>query len=131
MSSRRTPALGSMALGLVALLVVGCGPSGTAEDASTSTSGDVAAGEVLYQANCAACHGADLRGTDQGPPHLDPIYLPDHHADLSFRLAIEQGVQPHHWPFGPMPPVEGLDQQDITDVIAYVRDQQREAGLLR
>ena len=121
-----------LAFVLIALLLAGCGaPAQTADGESTSAAGDVAAGEALYQANCAACHGTDLRGTDQGPSHLDPIYLPDHHADLSFRLAVQRGVQPHHWTFGPMPPIEGLDDQDIADVIAYVRDRQREAGLLR
>ncbi len=117
---------------LLLLLVTGCAGSATdgADVPAPDTGADVAQGEELYQASCAQCHGADLRGTDQGPPHLDPIYLPDHHADLSFELAIRNGVQPHHWRFGPMPPIPDLDDQDIADVIAYVRAQQAAAGLL-
>lgn len=35
-------------------------------------------GGALYKQACAACHGADLRGTKQGPPLLDVLYSPAH-----------------------------------------------------
>lgn len=91
--------------------------------------GDVLAGEVLYQNNCASCHGVDLNGTDKGPPHLDIVYEPNHHADIAFQLAVERGVQPHHWDFGPMPPIEGLSPDEVEDIVAYVRAKQREVGI--
>ncbi|WP_108665340.1 c-type cytochrome [Euzebya rosea] len=115
------------------LLLTACAsePSGTPETvADDVAAGDVAAGETLYQANCAQCHGADLQGTDQGPPHLDAVYLPNHHGEFSFRAAVQNGVQPHHWQFGPMPPIDGLSEQDVTDIIAFVRAEQQLAGLL-
>ncbi|MEN8041780.1 MAG: c-type cytochrome, partial [Actinomycetota bacterium] len=65
----------------------------------------VAAGGLLYQKNCASCHGADLRGTDLGPSHLSVVYEPNHHGDAAFVLAARNGVQQHHWPFGDMQPV--------------------------
>lgn len=86
-------------------------------------------GEDLYQTNCAQCHGADLRGTDQGPPHLDVVYEPGHHGDAAFVMAVRRGVQPHHWNYGAMPPIEGLSDQDIADIISYVREQQRRVGI--
>ncbi len=114
----------------LAALLVGCAGSPAADDTTSGAAPDVAAGEELYQANCAQCHGADLRGTDQGPPHLDAVYLPDHHADIAFLYAVRNGVQPHHWGFGPMPAIEGLSDDDVTSIIAYVRAQQEAAGLL-
>ena len=88
----------------------------------------VAAGEPLYQENCAACHGADLRGTDRGPSHLSIVYEPNHHGDAAFFLAVRNGVRQHHWPFCDMVPVEGLSDPEIERIVAYVREQQRVAG---
>lgn len=115
---------------LVATACAGAGDDGTSQDAATTlASGDVAAGRTLYEANCASCHGVDLQGTDKGPPHIHPVYEPSHHADVSFRLAVARGAAQHHWEFGPMPPIAGLAEQDVTDIIAYVREQQRAAGI--
>jgi mono/diheme cytochrome c family protein len=88
----------------------------------------VEVGAELYQANCADCHGTDLRGTDQGPSHLSIVYEPNHHGDGAFLLAIQRGTPAHHWPYGNMEPVEGLTNNDITAIIAYVREQQRLHG---
>lgn len=88
----------------------------------------IAAGEVLYQANCARCHGADLRGTDSGPSHLSIVYEPGHHGDAAFVLAARNGVQAHHWPFGDMPPVPGLADDELAAIVAYVRENQRIHG---
>ena len=82
----------------------------------------------LYQANCAECHGADLRGTDKGPGHLSVVYEPNHHGDAAFALAVYSGVRQHHWPFGDMAPVEGLDDDDIARIVAFVRENQRVSG---
>jgi mono/diheme cytochrome c family protein len=91
----------------------------------------VAAGAELYEANCAECHGSDLRGTDKGPSHLSIIYEPRHHADGAFLFAIQRGSRAHHWPFGDMPPVEGLNEDEIEAIIAFVREQQRVEGFER
>lgn len=112
------------------VLLAGCAGSPSTDGPIDGATADVAVGEELYQANCAQCHGADLRGTDQGPPHLDAVYLPNHHADISFLFAVRNGVQPHHWSFGPMPPIDGVSDDDVTDIVAYVRAQQQAAGLL-
>lgn len=94
-------------------------------------SGDVMAGEALYVANCAVCHGADLRGTAQGPPFLDVIYAPNHHADEGFQRAVAFGVVPHHWNFGAMPPIPELSRAEVASIIAFVRSEQQAAGILR
>ncbi|WP_108665722.1 c-type cytochrome [Euzebya rosea] len=112
------------------VLLAGCAGTPSTDVSADGATADVAVGEELYQANCAQCHGVDLRGTDQGPPHLDAVYLPNHHADISFFLAVRDGVRPHHWNFGPMPSIDGLSDDDVTDIVAYVRAQQQAAGLL-
>ena len=88
----------------------------------------VAAGDVLYQANCAECHGSDLRGTDKGPSHLSNVYVPGHHGDQAFVVAARVGVRAHHWDFGNMEPIEGLSDDDLTAIIAFVRENQRIEG---
>jgi mono/diheme cytochrome c family protein len=125
--------LRALAVAVVLLVVTACagaGDDGTELAAGTAmAAGDVASGRALYAANCASCHGVDLQGTDKGPPHIHPVYEPSHHADDSFRLAVARGAAQHHWEFGPMPPIAGLADQDVTDIIAYVREQQRAAGI--
>jgi mono/diheme cytochrome c family protein len=82
-------------------------------------------GAEVFQASCARCHGADVRGTDNGPSLLSEVYEPDHHADLSFLLAVQRGTPAHHWR---MPPIEGLTQDDVAAVTAFVRENQRTQG---
>jgi mono/diheme cytochrome c family protein len=125
-STRR--AMGPMQLGLVAV-VIALAIGACAGDDATPEAGSASAGAELYQQSCASCHGTDLGGTDLGPPHLSQVYAPDHHPDASFRAAITQGSPAHHWEFGDMPPVEGLDDDEIELIIAYVREQQETHGL--
>ncbi len=113
----------SAALLLVAL-VAGCGQA-----SSPDAAGDPGRGESLFSATCAECHGVAGVGTDKGPPLVDPIYRPGHHSDAAFLLAVRQGVLPHHWGFGTMPPQEGLSDADVADIVAYVRGLQRAAGI--
>jgi mono/diheme cytochrome c family protein len=89
----------------------------------------VSKGKELYEGRCAACHGFDLKGTDGGPSFLSEIYAPGHHPDEAFHRAVDEGVQPHHWNFGAMPPQAGFSDADVDAIIAYVRAQQEEAGI--
>lgn len=88
-------------------------------------------GAALYSANCASCHGADLRGTDKGPSHLSIVYEPNHHPDDAFRSAIRNGAAQHHWDFGDMPPIEGLADDEVEAIIAFVRAEQESEGFER
>ncbi|GBE26056.1 cytochrome c-L precursor [bacterium BMS3Bbin02] len=88
----------------------------------------VAEGELLYQASCSVCHGANFEGTAIGPSHLSVIYNPEHHTDAGFFRAMSGGVQAHHWGFGDMPPVVGLSEDDMVAIVAYIRENQRTQG---
>ncbi|MCL4798929.1 MAG: c-type cytochrome [Burkholderiales bacterium] len=90
---------------------------------------NTAKGERLFKQNCAVCHGENLRGTDKGPPLIHPVYKPDHHGDVAFQLAVRNGSRQHHWNFGDMQPVPGLTAEDVGHITAYVRREQRKAGL--
>lgn len=112
----------------VALIVfaAACGGAPEAQEPASPVGSGV--GADLYQSNCASCHGADLQGTDKGPSHLSIVYEPNHHGDDAFRSAILHGARQHHWNFGDMAAVTGLDNDEIDDVIAYVRSEQERQG---
>jgi mono/diheme cytochrome c family protein len=87
------------------------------------------AGARAFALHCAACHGGDAGGSATGPTLLDSIYRPAHHADVSFVLAVRHGVAAHHWSFGKMPPVPGLNADEVASIIRYVREVQRANGV--
>ncbi len=90
---------------------------------------NAAAGKALYDKGCASCHGAALNGTDKGPPFLHKVYEPSHHGDAAFQFAVRNGTRAHHWKFGDMKPVPGFSADDVAHITAYIRAQQRRAGI--
>ena len=93
-------------------------------------SSDAMIGKRAFDATCAACHGADATGkTGFGPPLVHKIYEPNHHADMAFVMAVQNGVRAHHWPFGDMPAQSGLTKADVGNIVAYVRELQRANGI--
>jgi mono/diheme cytochrome c family protein len=93
-------------------------------------SGTAAAGQAVFEDNCATCHGANASGVEgAGPPLVHVIYEPNHHSDAAFHLAVQRGVRAHHWRYGDMPPVEGVGQEDVENILVYVRTLQRANGI--
>jgi mono/diheme cytochrome c family protein len=129
--TRRPTALAVGATLLV--VVVGCGADddlGVDDGGTASAAADTERGAELWTTNCAVCHGPAGEGTTIGPPLVHEIYEPGHHSDESFQVAVAEGVPQHHWEFGPMPALPGLDRADVADITAYVRELQREAGII-
>jgi len=127
--------LGVMILNI--FLLGGCA-KGNSEEALTEEKEVVSAseapphlkkGEELFQARCAVCHGEKAKGTDRGPTFISRIYEPNHHGDASFHLAVRNGVRAHHWQFGNMPKIPGLSQEEVNQIIGYVRWLQKQAGV--
>jgi mono/diheme cytochrome c family protein len=85
-------------------------------------------GETLFNTHCASCHGLSAVGTHQGPSLLSRVYVPSHHSDATFYLAVKQGVRAHHWLFGSMPALPHVTEDEVARVIAYVRWLQQQAG---
>lgn len=116
---------------------VGCGQPTDNNAASTAEPTGIAAavppelqrGAELFDSNCAICHGVGAKGTDKGPTFLDPTYRPGHHPDQAFHLAATAGVRAHHWQFGNMPPVQGVTQEQVAEITAYIRWLQRQNGI--
>lgn len=86
-------------------------------------------GESAFNENCAACHGANAAGTDNGPPLVHDIYNPGHHADDAFFLAVQRGARQHHWAFGNMPPQRQVREPEIRAVVQYIRELQTANGI--
>lgn len=129
---------------LAALVVAGCSggapaqydgggnaasPSPAIAVAVPALSAKAQAGREVFNARCALCHGSNAAGSGQGPPLVHRIYEPGHHQDFAFRNAVRNGVMAHHWQFGDMPPVPGLSDNDIEQLICYVRELQRANGI--
>ena len=123
MNRRLAPLLALTAITLLAA----CGDSDG--DATPVVTFEGTDGASLFAQACAGCHGADLNGTDKGPPFLHAFYVPGHHGDSAFLLAAQRGVRAHHWNFGDMPPVEGITGEQVEAIVAFVREQQRAVGI--
>lgn len=91
---------------------------------------DAEAGQQVFAANCASCHGTNAEGrAGTAPPLIHKIYEPSHHSDMGFVLAARNGVRAHHWSFGNMAPVPGLTDTDIAGIIRFVREVQIANGI--
>ena len=123
---RRHTTIATMVTATIALTVAACGSA--PDDAAPAGPAGSVTGADIYQAKCASCHGDDLRGTDKGPSHLSIVYEPNHHGDDAFRSAIVNGARQHHWNFGDMAAIPELDDDEIDDVIAYIRAEQERQG---
>ena len=98
----------------LASLAVACGADGP------EASGR---GAALYQANCAACHGAELEGSSRGPSLLDPMYVSPDFPDAEIADAIRNGVD-SGGDFGAMEAIGRLSDEQIALIIAFIREQQ-------
>ena len=125
--------------GFVAVMILGGGVLFLQSDPETSTvhlevyvpelQGLEVKGSELFAAKCASCHGPNAAGSEKGPPFVHKVYAKDHHVDGSFYDAVKRGVQAHHWPYGNMPKIEGVSDDDVTAIIAFVRKMQTANGM--
>ena len=78
----------------------------------------VAKGKTLYEINCRACHGADLRGGDIGGPNLlrSHVVLNDQHGELIIPVVRQGRMNPGMPVMPPMP----LPEDDIKAIAEYI-----------
>ena len=107
------------------------GPSGglVIEVRVPALSPQASEGQSLFAESCAACHGENASGSDQGPPLIHDIYNPGHHGDEAFFVAASRGVPSHHWHFGDMPPMPQMSNDDIEKIVRFVRETQVANGI--
>jgi cytochrome c oxidase cbb3-type subunit 3 len=85
----------------------------------------IARGRALYGVNCTACHGADLRGGDQGGPNLlrSQIILDDQKGE-NIVPVIRDGRQ---GAIGTMPAFR-LPENDVLAIAEYIHSVMGQAG---
>lgn len=133
---------GYMKYGVIGVLVLGVGlvawrNLGPSEDTNRGSgfvvpqtlSVTAEQGKKSFDDNCASCHGLNAAGSDRGPPLVHDYYNPGHHADGAFHAAVRNGVRPHHWRFGNMPPQPQVTDEQTRRIIAYVREMQEANGI--
>jgi mono/diheme cytochrome c family protein len=115
-----------VAAGVMLAAAAGCG-----DDPVTvpSVPGDAAAGAAVFEQSCADCHGAGAAGGDGGLSLVDSRFAPPGFDDLAFVTAVVRGVSADEGEYGGMPRIRGLSEQDLADLLSYVRGLQREAGI--
>ena len=78
-------------------------------------------GQMVFNTNCASCHGVNAAGGMGGPPLIHTLYNPGHHSNQSFINAMRNGVRQHHWNFGDMPSQQQVAFGDMVFVIKFIR----------
>ncbi len=120
---------------VLALLIIGLTTTLLAQQAvfddpvEPAMSAKLNLGKMNYEVYCSSCHGKTARGTDKGPTFISKIYHPGHHGDGAFYIAPKKGARAHHWKFGDMPPVEGINDTKLQTIIEYVRAVQQANGV--
>ena len=76
---------------------------------------DTAAGEHIFSANCAACHGSDARGGERAPD-IATVRSVISLTDMDLEGIVKKGL-----PGVGMPPFGYLGDQEVNDVVAYLR----------
>ena len=89
--------------------------------------GNIVAGQQLYQQRCSPCHGADGKANTptaqalnpKPRDHTDGAYMNALSHDHLFKVIKQGGTAVGKSPI--MPPQADLNEQQIQDVIAFVR----------
>ncbi|HCH31980.1 MAG TPA: cytochrome C [Oceanospirillaceae bacterium] len=86
-------------------------------------------GQMVFNTNCAQCHGVDAAGGVGGPPLIHNIYNPGHHANEAFIRAVRNGVRQHHWQFGDMSSQPQVAFGDMVFLLKFIREVQQQNGI--
>ena len=89
-----------------------------AQQRSLADEATIARGKTLYEINCRACHGGDLRGGDIGGPNLlrSQLVLNDQHGELIVPV-VKNGRQNPGMP--PMPALP-LGEEDVKAIAEFI-----------
>lgn len=115
----------ALAFFAIATVIAACGGGG----GGPLGDGDATRGEELFTLNCVACHGTGAMGTANGPPLVHELYRKEIFGDERIADATRNGASQRNWSYGRMPGIGGLDDDDLSDLVAYIRQVQDEAGI--
>lgn len=137
---KRHPFLFVFTLSLLLLVTVACGGGNGGDEASTDAdtadvaAGDPAAGEERYNSVCISCHGEEGVGVEGLGKPLNTSEFVSQQSNQELLEFIKQGrpaSDPANTTGVDMPPKGGnpaLSDQEILDIIAYIRQLQEEQG---
>lgn len=99
---------------VVLVVVLATVPSGGA------AKGDAAAGKTVYTAKCASCHGKNGEGNKNLEKALK-VPIRDLGSKEVQAKSDEQLAKESSEGVGKMRPVKGLSEQDVANVVAFIR----------
>ena len=100
------------AVAAAGVLALACGgPEDVSGLGALELDGDATRGEALFAFHCASCHGADGSGGSQGVDLREEV---PHHSDRELVRIMANGTGIMSAP--------GLTDQEIADVLAYLRE---------
>jgi cytochrome c oxidase cbb3-type subunit 3 len=104
------------------------GPNFPQQQRAVADAAVLARGKGLYEANCSACHGIDLRGGQQGGPNLlrSQLLLSDKAGELI--IPIVRGGRPNPTPPMPVMPAFPFPDDDIKAIAEYLHSVLGQAG---
>ena len=83
-------------------------------------------GQTTFHKVCAQCHGADAMGGKGAPTFLQEKFVPINYPNGRMVRAILNGSDS-----GAMPSQKGkVNDEEIKEIIKYIRHSQREAGVI-
>jgi cytochrome c oxidase cbb3-type subunit 3 len=106
----------------------GRGPNYPQQQRQLADAATLARGKGLYDANCSACPGIDLRGGQQGGPNLlrSQTVLSDQKGELI--MPIVQGGRPNPPAGSPPMPAFSLPPDDVRAIAEYLHSVLARAG---
>lgn len=117
LAARRHHRLTPVLLLLLALLVTGglyAALAPTSASADTAAADDIAAGEKLFLANCATCHGVNAEGRDEVPSLIGVGS-----AAVNFQVGTGRMPMQMNGPQAPAKPAQ-FDAEQTSQLAAYV-----------
>lgn len=117
LAARRHHRLTPVVLLLLALLVTGglyAALAPTSASADTAANDDIAAGEKLFLANCATCHGVNAEGRDEVPSLIGVGS-----AAVNFQVGTGRMPMQMNGPQAPSKPAQ-FDAKQTSQLAAYV-----------
>ena len=117
----------ALCLTLGALLLAACGGGSAGTPTPSGPIGDASVGQEKYAGTCASCHGPDAKGITGLGKDLTTSEFVKGQSDADLVAFVTQGrdaSDPANTTGVAMPPKGGnpaLTEQDIYDIVAYVR----------
>ena len=87
-------------------------PAETKYDKIAKLTGDAANGKTIFDSNCAGCHGADGKSGSAGPNLVEGALTALTTAQMAQSVVDGKGI---------MPAFTQLSNQEVADVVAYVK----------